>query len=150
MIVSTKNLHILLTDDDPDESILFRDALEKINISYQFSYAKDGAMLLSMLESSAVVPDIIFLDLNMPGKSGIDCLNEMRKNAKYDAIPIIIYSTSSHPKDVDECYNGKANMYAVKCSSFSSLVSMLTTIFHFSSDSLLRPVKEKFMVNMAT
>ena len=147
--MGAKQMRILLADDDPDESLLFKDALDTLNIPYHFSLAEDGSMLISMLKAPHFKPDIIFLDLNMPGKSGRDCLVEIRRDERFNSIPVIIYSTSSHPKDVDECYKGKANMYAVKCSSFSSLVKLLQTIFHFPSERLLSPVKDKFIVNMA-
>ncbi|HEY0047074.1 MAG TPA: response regulator, partial [Flavobacterium sp.] len=67
------------------------------------------------------LPDFIFLDLNMPEKGGKECLVEIRKHSKLKEIPVIIYSTSSSKKDIDDTYELGANLYITKPNSFTEL-----------------------------
>jgi CheY-like chemotaxis protein len=102
--------HILLADDDIDDSYLFCEAISEISNVIEFSYVSDGEKLLHFLHTQRH-PDLIFLDLNMPGKNGKECLYEIRGNEKFDRIPIVIYSTSSGQRDVQACFDGGANYY---------------------------------------
>jgi CheY-like chemotaxis protein len=120
-------LHILLVDDDKDDTQLFTDAAGKLSSPFLFSKAEDGEQLLKFL-SNKLIPDIIFLDLNMPGISGRECLRAIRSNSEYDMIPVIIYSTSSSPSDVDACFRGGASMYIVKPHYFSEILSILRNV----------------------
>ncbi len=69
---------ILLADDDEDDRMLFEDALNQVKSKVRLSTAEDGHMLLEMLKNRPL-PDVIFLDLNMPGKNGFECLQEIRQ-----------------------------------------------------------------------
>lgn len=76
-------------------------------------------------KKDAVMPHFIFLDLNMPGKSGIECLTEIRNIKKFDTIAIVIYSTSSYKIDFEETFRLGANRYVVKPNDFHSLKKTL-------------------------
>lgn len=82
---------ILLIDDDNDELEIFNLALNEEQIAYICSYAKNAKEALKAL--NMIVPDFIFLDINMPGIDGIDCLAQIKKINTLQHIPVIIYST---------------------------------------------------------
>jgi CheY-like chemotaxis protein len=93
---------ILLVDDDEEDRQIFMDALDEIDPGISCITAGDGRAALRLLEEQPVLPDIIFLDLNMQGMDGWQFLGEKRKNSRFEAIPVVIYSTSSHVKDIKE------------------------------------------------
>src|SRR6476660_5898905 len=93
------SIEILLVDDDADDRKTFSDALSDLRMQTNLTLLEDGRNLLEYLEKNKR-PDILFLDLNMPYKSGVDCLREIREHNKFDDLSIAIYSTSSTDKDI--------------------------------------------------
>lgn len=120
MLANLPIFHVLLVDDDEDDFVFFTEAVKNLPYRIKLSFAENGEILLKFLDKEKL-PDIIFLDLNMPGKNGKECLNVIRSNHTFDKLPIIIYSTSNEKTDIDSCYNGKANFYVVKPSSISRI-----------------------------
>jgi CheY-like chemotaxis protein len=94
---SKNNIRILLTDDDQDERDFFAEALKDLNLNCPVEFCKNGAELISFLyNENFKIPDIVFLDLNMPVLSGFETLQKIRSDAKFKNVPLIaIYSTSS-------------------------------------------------------
>lgn len=119
--------HIILADDDVDDLDLFQSAVQESLLSIKVSTAKNGKMVMELLEKGAV-PDIIVLDLNMPVMSGYDCLKEIRKNQRFKDVPIMIFSTSSAKKDIDYCFDNGANFYIVKPQSFDALTKLVNDL----------------------
>src|SRR5690242_19258303 len=99
-----KSTHILFSDDDTDDALLFTQAADLMTSSILLSFAEDGEQLMRYL-SKEMLPDMIFLDLNMPVKNGLECLREIRSDKKLDWLPIIVYTTSANPKDIDACFD---------------------------------------------
>ena len=127
-MIAKKTLHVLLADDDRDDRKFFSDALEKLNIPFQLSdFPACEELLLHINKENT--PDIIFLDLNMPYLNGHECLHEIRKNKKFDAIPVVIYTTSSNRKDIESTFEKGANIYIVKPNRFDEIVYLLQDIF---------------------
>ena len=91
-----EQLTCLLVDDDPDDQEIFAMAVEAVNSAVTCHYADDGIKALEMLNSSQFVPDLIFVDLNMPRMNGKQCLAEIKKIDRLVNVPVYIYSTSSH------------------------------------------------------
>jgi CheY-like chemotaxis protein len=128
-------LNILLADDDADDRLFFKEAMDEINIGTMVSVVNDGSKLIEYLnQSNEYLPDIIFLDINMPVKNGLECLRELREDLRFKDIHIVIYSTSGADKDIEEAYNCGANMYLKKPGDFAqlkaSLANVLTDTFH--------------------
>ncbi len=121
-----KSMNILLADDDEDDRELFAEAISDPTI--KLNTATNGKELMQLLDSATALPDCVFIDLNMPEKSGKECLAEIRQNAKFTQLPVIIYSTSSSRKDIDETFALGANLYLVKPGSFKALCEALTKI----------------------
>jgi CheY-like chemotaxis protein len=117
-----QTVRILLADDDIDDRELFQEAMSETGFPLDVQLAEDGSRLIELLKAEKKLPDIIFLDLNMPNKNGKECLVEIRKNSYYNHIPIVIYSTSSSNRDIDETFENGANLYVRKPSSFNELL----------------------------
>jgi CheY-like chemotaxis protein len=95
-----ENLVILLIDDDPDDRKLFFEAVKEIDEDITCILSSSGLEALNYLRSgSNRIPDFIFLDLRMPGLSGQKCLEEIKKDKKLSAIPVIVYTTSKEVKE---------------------------------------------------
>ncbi len=119
-------IRILLADDDPEDEMLFREAFAGIKIKTQVDSVKNGVDLMSfLLKPDATLPHLLFLDLNMPMKSGLDCLLEIKKLPALKNIAIVIYSTSSTDKDIEESFIRGANVYLQKPNSFNTLKKVL-------------------------
>jgi len=116
---------ILLTDDDPDDRFLFEEALSVADASVQLHIAVDGVDALEKLRAASGLPDVIFMDVNMPRMNGIDCLRELSKSA-FKSIPVIMYSTSSHYRK--ECFENGAIDYMEKPSDFEQLCTKLKLV----------------------
>ena len=92
-------LHIILADDDIDDRLFFDKALKEIPIPSRLTTLNDGEQLMNyLMENSEHLPDILFLDLSMPRKTGIECLSEIKENEKLKDLPVIMLSTS-FPRD---------------------------------------------------
>ena len=96
--------------------------------------AKDGSQLMNMLNASESLPDIIFLDLNMPGKNGKKCLEEIRGNKKFAKVQVVIYSTSVSKKDIDDTFSLGANLYIRKPNTFKELTEVIKKVFAIDWD----------------
>lgn len=119
-------LFILLADDDEADRLLFTEAFSELTINTLVETVSDGAELMQLLnEKNAPLPHLLFLDLNMPRKNGLQCLKEIRSNEKLKNISIAIYSTSDNPKDIEETFINGANIFVTKPADFHILKKVL-------------------------
>jgi CheY-like chemotaxis protein len=122
-------LNVILTDDDEDDRMFFSEALEEICIQTKLMLFNNGQELMNyLLLPDSVLPNLIFLDLNMPKKNGIQCLCEIRNNIKLKDVFIAIYSTSSSEKDIEDSFSNGANIYLNKPNSFGKLREMVERV----------------------
>ena len=119
---------ILLVDDDEDDQLLFIDAIGEIDKSIQCRVANDGLEAILSLETKSPTPDLIFLDLNMPKMNGYQCLAQLKKEAKFREIPVVIYTTSKIESDRERTLKMGARYFLTKPSDFSELIGELTRI----------------------
>lgn len=96
---------IMFVDDDTDDQELFREALADVDASVIAVTASSTKDALEKLEQGEVLPDMIFLDINMPILTGWDCLAMMRRNEAFRSIPVMMYSTSNHAHDREKAKN---------------------------------------------
>jgi CheY-like chemotaxis protein len=83
-------LNLLLADDDHDDCIFFKAALGGIDQQLNLTVVNDGVELMEFLSSqTGPLPDVLFLDLNMPRKNGFECMNEIKSNEKLKTLPVI-------------------------------------------------------------
>ena len=131
-------LFILLADDDADDRLFFKEAMEEINPDTLVSFVNDGSQLMYFLNQPGIrLPDIIFLDLNMPVKNGMDCLKEIRTNERFKDLLIVIYSTSGSDQDVQEAFVHGANSYIKKPNNFADLKASLAQVINQSVQPIL-------------
>ena len=122
-------IHIILADDDEDDRMFFTDAFEELKIGTKVKTFNDGVFLMDYLNSDdCELPHVLFLDLNMPRKSGLECLNEIKLNAKFNNIAIAIDSTSASEEDIEKTFIQGANIYIKKPSSFKTLKKVLSEV----------------------
>lgn len=122
-------IHILLADDDEDDRHFFREAFEDIKIKTEVKIVNDGTELMNYLtQTNITLPHILFLDLNMPRKTGIDCLLEIKRIDHLKDIAIAIYSTSASEEDIEETFVKGANVYIKKPSDFGTLKKILENV----------------------
>ena len=120
---------ITLADDDEDDRLFFTDAFDELKINTVVNTVNNGVQLMDFLNNpESVLPNIIFLDLNMPIKSGIDCLKEIKQNDRFKDIAVAIYSTSSSDEDVENTFVLGANIYIKKPSDFNTLKKVLNEV----------------------
>lgn len=135
---------IILADDDRDDHDFFRDALSEIAPLVTVSIVEDGEELLNLLKH--YVPDFIFLDLDMPCKNGLECLREIRFNSMLQHIPIVIFSSTSRPANIDTAYEMGADLFFIKPSNYNDLVSSIKGILSLDW-SQPSAVKEQYFIN---
>lgn len=130
--MSAEQIHILLADDDKDDRFLFREALSELPVSADLVTVHDGEELMDYLtEHSNKLPNILFLDLNMPRKNGFECLTEIRQKDELKDLPVIMFSTS-YPRDMhyerdmmNLLYKIGANDYIRKPDDFTQLKEVI-------------------------
>lgn len=122
-------LYILLAEDDEDDRLFFKEALEDIKVKTNINFVTNGAQLMDYLNQSGIrLPHVVFLDLNMPVKSGMECLIEIRRNNRLKDLAIVIYSTSASEEDIEDAFVNGANIYIKKPNDFSLLKSTLAKV----------------------
>ena len=119
---------LLLIDDDLDDHEILIAALQEIDTSIVCHTALTGEEGLHKLDSQSFRPDLIFLDLNMPGMNGFDVLKQIKKSMRLKNIPVVIFSTSNNPKDAKETESLGAVTFITKPSHYSDLRDMLKSV----------------------
>jgi CheY-like chemotaxis protein len=126
-------MNILLADDDEDDRSFFNDAIKELKMNNNLTIFKDGEELMDYMNNpDSVIPHILFLDLNMPCKTGHDCLKEIRANTKFKDLSIAIYSTSSSEKDIEDTFIGGANVYIKKPNDFNKLKKVIKDVVNMN------------------
>ena len=93
--MTSKNINILLADDDNDDCTFFKNAVQQLPLACNLNAVHDGEQLIRYLTQHAeTLPDVIFLDLSMPRKTGFECLTEIKQNPHWKDIPVFVFSTS--------------------------------------------------------
>ncbi len=144
---------ILLVDDDEDDRIFFEEAIKALSVNTLLTHSEDGMQMMNYLfnleNNSKELPDIIFLDLNMPGRGGLHYLDEIKKHPTLKSISIAIYSTSSSEKDIEESFIKGANIYIHKPNNFNDLKEVLQKVictnWQYINDG---HNKESFLLNL--
>lgn len=139
--------YIYLADDDSDDRALFVEALTEVDPSITIKQAQDGMYLMDDLHTiSNTLPEFVFLDINMPRKSGFECLEEIRNDrGNLKELNIIVFSTSNDPATIQKAFELGATFYAVKPSTFEKLKSIIEDVLNMNSVSTIEE-KRKFLL----
>ena len=127
--MNQETLHIILSNDDEDDRILFTNDIGELIIKTDVTTVENGVQLLDYLnKSNAQLPNVVFMDLNMPHKTGMEYLKEIRSNSKLKDISVVIYSTSASEEDIEETFVHGANVHIKKPNNFSDLKNVLSQV----------------------
>ena len=122
-------LQIALVDDDEDDRVFFKDAIDEVQLKTSLLLFGNGQEFLDYVSlPGQSIPHLVFLDLNMPIKNGIECLEELRSKQKFKGLSVAIYSTSSSDKDVEDTFIKGANIYINKPNDFNRLKSIMEEV----------------------
>ncbi|MBU2489144.1 MAG: response regulator [Proteobacteria bacterium] len=139
---------ILMADDDPDDQILVRDAFAVNRLAHNLQFVDSGQDLMDYLDHQGRFPnpalsprpDIILLDLNMPGMDGREALDAIKSDPRFRTIPIVVLTTSSEEKDIRSMYDLGANSYIVKPMGFEALVRAIASLGSYWLDIVRLPL----------
>jgi CheY-like chemotaxis protein len=148
--MNLKHLNILLADDDTDDCIFFKEALGELIMSTSLTTVHDGEELMRLLVNETTeLPQILFLDLNMPRKNGFECLSEIKQNNKLKNLPVIIFSTSFEQEVVNLLYKNGAQYFIRKPSLFLQFKEIiLHALLLILDESISHSTKENFVLTV--
>lgn len=140
--------NLLLADDDMDDCLFFQEAMEEISTTMQLTTVNDGVQLMNFLSSNKnQLPDIIFLDLNMPRKSGMECLTEIKLDNCLKQLPIVIISTSMDTDVINKLYLDGAHYYIRKPGDFALLKQVIQeATTRLSDNKTQQPERSNFII----
>lgn len=126
MMVNNETMRVLLADDDSEDRSDFIEAFESLKIATAVETVNNGVALMNYLADASIkLPHLLFLDLNMPKKSGLECLIEIRQIERLKNLTVVIYSTSSSERDIEETFLHGANVYLKKPAHLTMLKKLL-------------------------
>lgn len=147
---SPKSIVILMADDDADDRLLAKDALNECRLGNDLHFVENGEELLDYLYrrnrfsqlSDAPRPGLILLDLNMPKKDGREALKEIKADPELRKIPVVVLTTSKADSDIGRIYDLGANSFISKPVSFDSLVEVMKVLGRYWFEIVELPVKK--------
>lgn len=134
--METRPINILLVEDNEGDIVLTQEAFEESRINNKIYTARNGKEAIDFVfrnkgyENSAS-PDVILLDINLPLKSGIEVLTEIKNSPLYKHIPVIMLTTSSSERDIASAYDHHANCYITKPVDVSKFLEAMLSMEQF-------------------
>lgn len=143
------NYSLILADDYCNYCLFFREVLDELPIKTTLHRVTDGVNLMQYLNYNLnQLPQVLFLDLNMPLKKRTECLKEIKNNQQLDALKVIITSTSINLDIVNVLYQNGADYYICITSEFSKLKHNIhQSILKTSQDIFQKPSRQDFVIN---
>jgi CheY-like chemotaxis protein len=146
--MNTKHLNILLADDDLDDCNFFKHALEELPLSAHLTTVHDGEQLMHYLSvHSEHPPHVLFLDINMPRKSGLECLSEIKRNPKLKDIPVVMFSTSNSWDTINTLFKSGSHVYIHKPSDFAQLKQVIQHALPIAEEKTFSKTPLKYILN---
>lgn len=142
MINDSKNLPILLVEDNPMDVDLTLHAFSRINFTNPVQIARDGAEVLELYEgwkTGAMIPGLILLDIKLPKVTGLEVLRKIKSTAQTKNIPVVMLTSSTNDKDIKTAYEYGANSYIIKPVNFETFLSFTTTLCDYWTKLNVRP-----------
>lgn len=133
MVVINTKLKILLIEDDAIEVMKLKRAIKKLELDHELIEAKNGEEALVILRDDKVIPDVIFLDLNMPKINGLEFLRILKKDDILRYIPTVMLTTSNNRKDVLACYETGVAGYIIKPLKYDDYVKKINVALQYWS-----------------
>lgn len=139
---STKGV-ILFIDDNPADYHMFLESMNQINFRTPITWIDNGDKALQYLSRKTVNPTLIILDLNLPGVNGYRVLKFLKGEKEKRKIPVIIFSSSDHPRDIELSYQNYANSYVIKPDNLEAYQNFAETIRNYWFSIVNLPDKER-------
>lgn len=141
-------INILLADDDEDDCLLFREAIEQLAFPVNLEIVHDGEQLLAKLAQKPVkIPHAIFLDIHMPRKNGFATLATIKSNKKLEQLPVIIFTTALDDDTLNLVYKDAAHYYIHKPADFGQLKNVIAqALTLISQKKISMPDKDHFVL----
>lgn len=140
-------IEFLLVDDDTDDSDLIFEVLNEINSTVKYTYAMEGPEALALLDNG-YMPSIIFLDINMPGMNGWQCLSKLKADDRFKDIPVVMYSTSSYQHEIEKAFELGALAFFTKPNHYSLLKKNMQIILEAIDNGTLQSLDQKVLVSI--
>jgi DNA-binding response OmpR family regulator len=137
-------MKILLVDDDPDESVIFRDAVEQLGEAVHVSQVYYCHELYDLLKKATF--DLIILDINLPLVNGIECLKKVRGDSSLPQLPIIMFSNVINQLNIDLSYQHKANYFFIKPNTIDDIKIVVRILMDTNWDLKEQVKKEDFLI----
>lgn len=139
-------MNILLVEDNPADMRLVREALEESTVDATLHWVADGSAALDFLhrrgaQAAAPVPDLVLLDLNLPGIGGKDVLAEVKRDPQLCSIPVVVLTSSAARQDVLDAYRAQVNAYMLKPTDFDEYLALVSRIQAYWLDAVLLPTR---------
>jgi len=148
----SQNINILLADDDQADCLLFKDALDELPVTAHLSIVNNGEQVMEVLANKEnKLPDVLFLDLNMPRKNGFATLGEIKRNTGLQQLPVIMFTTSSDLETVKRVFRDAAHYFICKPVEFlqwKKVIYEALSLVTQKGNPL--PLKENFMITGAS
>ena len=142
------SINILFADDDEDDRNFFKQALKELPLKTNLTTVNDGDELMNYLaENMEQLPDVVFLDINMPNKSGIECLEEIKQHKKLKGLPVVMFSTSYENKAINMLFKNGADIYVRKPNDLEQLKQVIQHALTITVESMLLNDKLKYILN---
>lgn len=123
---------ILYVEDSPDDVLFMQRAFRKVSSDLVLKVITNGQVATDYFSTAEEMPvSLVLLDLNLPGRSGLEVLAQIRTRYKFAKVPVIIFSASSQQSDIDACYAAGCNSYLVKPSNPDGLRNLVTLIHDY-------------------
>jgi len=146
--MQNEKLHIILAEDDRDDQLFFKTAFKGLKLDYSLTICNDGDELINYLNLAKDVPHILFLDLQMPRKNGMQCLKEIRSNSRYRDMTVAIYTSFASAENHEETFILGANVFIKKPRELSELNKILLEVIYINWQYICDGLnKENFMIN---
>jgi len=146
--MNSKQLNIMLADDDIDDCNFFKEALAALPIPTKLKTVNDGEALMNyLLENEEHLPYVLFLDINMPRKNGFECLSEIKNDAKLKHLPVVMFSTTNAEDKINVLFKTGADVYIRKPSNFHELVQVIHHALPLAAENMFSNGKLKYILN---
>lgn len=139
-------VHILLAEDDENDRFFFEASIRKLPIVSRFATVANPEELRSYLDKNMRrLPNILFMDINMPRQNGTECLMEIKQDVRLLGMPVVAYSSSISDATIDALYKAGAHYYMHKC-DYPDLAGCIETIISLIGHDPDQPIRDKFII----
>lgn len=135
---------IILADDDEDDKLIFNDIISALDTPVSIQFVSNGLRLMELLQHFS--PDLLFLDLDMPYKNGLECLVEIRSRPQLENLPVVVFSSTTRGANIQTAYDMGAHLFLIKAPSFQEYSAAVKAVLQldWKAPELIR---KKYCIN---